>query len=138
MIRSGPKRGSAVHFEGGVGNVGEAVRAVPELGGDELLKERMLRATGDGNVASIGERDERERVLQALRCGHVAGNHGQRSNVELGRIQREEDGNRVVGAGIGVDDDFAGSGGLRCGRGQGGDEATADQEKCECLGRHTH
>ena len=97
----------------------------------------MLRATGDRNVASIGERDECERVLQALRCGHVAGNHGQRSNVELGRIQREENGNRVVGAGIGVDDDFAGSGGLRCGRGEGGDEATADQEKCECLGRHT-
>ena len=35
-------------------DIGEPVLAVPELGGDQFLEERMLGSGGDRNVAAVG------------------------------------------------------------------------------------
>ena len=91
-------------------DVGKAVLAVPELGGDELLRERMLGAVGDGNIAAVGERDHAESILETLRLDYVSGHDGERTDVEFGRVEREHDGHGVVGAGVGIDDDFFGCG----------------------------
>ena len=57
---------------------------MPELGGNEFLKERMLRATGDRNVAAIGKRNHAQSVLEALFGGDVAGNDGNGADIQLG------------------------------------------------------
>ena len=77
---------------------------MPELGGDQLLKQRVLGAAGDENVTAIGERDELQGVFQALLRGHVAGDDGESAHIQLRRIQREKNGERVVGSWVGVDD----------------------------------
>src|SRR5262249_34567465 len=92
--------------------------AVPKLSGDEFLKERMLRATGDGNVATIGERNHAEGILKALLGGYVPGNNSDGANVKLGRIEREHERHGVVGAGVGIENDFL------CGGGSGSRENT--------------
>ena len=76
----------------------------------------MLRAAGNNHVTAIGERDHAQGVVQSLRGGDVAGNHGERAYVQLRRIESEHDGERVVGAGVGVDDDFfsGGKSGASC------------------------
>ncbi len=106
-------------FAGGQLDVGEAVRAVPEFGGDQLLKQRMLGAAGDGNVAAIGEGGELQGVFQALLRGHIAGDDGESADIQFRRIQGEKNGERVVGAGVGIDDYFLGS----CGWIRGGGRA---------------
>jgi hypothetical protein len=102
-------------------DIGEAVAAIPEPGGDEFPEKRMERARGDGNVAAAGEGGELEGVFEALAGGDVAGDDGDGLNLEFGRMQGEKDGESIVGAGIGINDDFAGRGesGLRRGETQG-------------------
>lgn len=88
----------------------KTVLAVPELGGDQLLKERVLGSGSDRNVAAVGEREHAEGVVQALGRDDVSGDHGNGADVELGRVKREHEGQRIIGAGIGVEDDFLGCG----------------------------
>ena len=95
-------------FAGRQFDVGQTILAVPELGRDELLKERMLRPGGDRNVAAVGERNHPQRILQALTGGHVSGDHGDGAHIQFGRIQRQHQGQGVVGTGIGVENDLLG------------------------------
>jgi len=83
---------------------------VPELGGDQLLKERMLSAGGDGDVTAIGQGDHAQGVIETLLGSDVSGDDGDRADVEFGGIEGEHDGHGIVGARVGVDDDLAGSG----------------------------
>ena len=78
----------------------------------------MLGAAGDGNVATIGEGHELECVFKALLRGHVARDDGESAHIQFRRIQREENGKRVVSAGVGINDYFLGS--CRQIRGDGG------------------
>ena len=39
---------------------------MPELRRDQFLVERMLRSAGDRQIAAAGERDDLQRILQAL------------------------------------------------------------------------
>ena len=65
----------------------------------------MLRAGGYGYVAAICYADQFKGVFQPLLAVDVAGNYGERFDFEFGRVQGQEDGHGIVGAGIGVDDD---------------------------------
>ena len=89
-------------------NVAHAVFAVPELRSDLLLKEGMLRASGNGNITTIGEGNEAESVFKALRSGDVSGNNGECADIEFGGVEGQHDGHGVIGAGIGIYDDFPG------------------------------
>ena len=66
----------------------------------------MLRAASYGNVAAVRERNHSQCVFKSLRGDHVSGNNRQRAHIQFRRIQRKHDGNRIVGAGIRVDDYF--------------------------------
>ena len=98
-------------FAGREIDIAQAVFAVPELRGDQLLEKRMLRSGGDGNVATIRERDELHGVFETLRGSDVSGDDGEGADVEFRGVQREHDGHGVVGAGVGINDDFSGLGG---------------------------
>jgi hypothetical protein len=111
-------------FAGGKLDIGEAIFAMPEFSGDELLKKRLLGASGDGNVATIGERNHTKRVLKALFGGDIAGNYGNGANIELGRIEREHESHGIIGAGIGVKDDFLAD----CGGGRSENTSKGDKE----------
>ncbi len=67
----------------------------------------MLRAPGHGQIASTGERNEFQSVFEALLRGDIAGDNRYGAHIELGGIQRQEQGHRIVGAWISVDDDLA-------------------------------
>ncbi len=54
---------------------GEAVLAVPELRGDQLLVERVLRPRRNRDIAASRQGHDLERVLQALCRLHIAGHH---------------------------------------------------------------
>ena len=75
----------------------------------------MLGASGDGDVATVGQRNHAERVFQTLLSSYVAGHDGDSADIELRRVQSQHQGHGVVSAGIGVEDNFLGGG---CGDGQ--------------------
>ena len=83
-------------------HVRQTVLAVPELRGDQLLIQGMLGAARNRNIAASRQRDDLQRVLQALRCFDVTGHHRQSFHLELGRIERQQDRHRVVDARIGI------------------------------------
>ena len=98
----------------GMGRVGErdAVKAglaVDMLGGDELAGKGGIAAGVDRGVAAR-EFDDDAGVLLGEGERHVARDGGEGKDIQLGRGQRKEDGNGVVLAGVGVDDDLAGHG----------------------------
>lgn len=97
-------------FAGREVDIGEAVPAMPELGGDQLLKEGMLCAGGDGDVTAIGQGNQTQGVIETLCASDVSRDDGDRADVELGGIEGKHDGHGIVGARVGVDDDLAGSG----------------------------
>lgn len=66
----------------------------------------MLRAGGNGDLATICQRHHAQRVLQSLTGCDVAGNHGNGANVQFGRIQCQHEGHGIVGARISVEDDL--------------------------------
>jgi len=74
-------------FAGREVDIGEAVPAVPELGGDQLLKERMLSAGGDGDVTAIGQGDHAQGVIETLLGSDVSGDDGDRADVEFGELR---------------------------------------------------
>ena len=85
-------------------DVRQPILPVPELRGDQLLIQRMLRPSRDRNVAAPRQRNDLQRILQSLLRVHVAWHYRQRLHFELRRIQSEDDGHGIVGAWIGVDD----------------------------------
>ncbi len=95
-----------------------------ELGRDQLLKERVLGSGGHGDIAAVGKRNHAQRILQTHLGGNVAGNDRDRADVEFGRVEREHQGQGVVGAGVGVENDLLGSAGgtdQYCGEQRGDD-----------------
>jgi hypothetical protein len=63
----------------------------------------------DRQIGAPGELADLARVLLGQRQRHVAGDHGEREQVQLvRRAERQQDGERVVMAGVAVDDDGAG------------------------------
>jgi hypothetical protein len=73
----------------------------------------MLGAGGNGNIATVGERNHAEGVLQALLRGDIARDNGDGADIELRRIERQHERHGVIGSGIGIKDDSltgAGSG----------------------------
>src|ERR1700722_3680037 len=77
---------------------------MPELGCDQFLKKRAVRAAGNGNVAALCERHHTQSVIQSHLQGDVAWNDGDRSHIQFRRIQCQHNGERVVGSWVGVDD----------------------------------
>ena len=104
MIRSGPKRESALHFDARQLDSGQTILAVPELRRDQLLIQRMLRSAGHRQIASPGERHQLERVLQTLPPVDVAGHDGQRLDFQFGRVQGQQNRHRVIDTRIGIND----------------------------------
>src|SRR5579862_5738879 len=64
----------------------------------------MLCSGGYGNIAAIGKGYEFQRILQALLCGDVAGDDGQRIHLNLRRVECKDDRYCIVGARVGIDD----------------------------------
>jgi hypothetical protein len=95
-------------FAGPELDIRQSVLAVPELGGDQFLKQRVLSSTGHGYVATVGQRYHAERIIQPLSGGHFARHYGDGTDVQLGRVERQHHGHGVVGTGIGVEDDLLG------------------------------
>ena len=91
-------------------DIRQPILAMPELGGDEFLKERMLRSGRDGNVAAVSQRNHPQCVLQSLAGSYVSRDDGDGANVQFRRIQRQHQGQRIVSSGIGVENDFLCSG----------------------------
>ena len=89
-------------------DVGQAVLAVPQLSRDQLLKQRVLCSRGDGDIAAVCERHHPQRILQAHFGGDVARHNGDGADIEFGRSERQHQGKRVIGPGVGVEDDFLG------------------------------
>ena len=72
-----------------------------------LAQERRCGAGEDRDVGSPGELEDAERVRRGLLERLVSGDGGDRRELDLGRGEREEDRDRVVVAGIAVEDDRA-------------------------------
>jgi len=98
-------------FSGRQFDIGEAVLAVPEFRSDQFLEEWMLGSGGDWDVATVGERGHAEGVFESLLGGYIAGDDGDGSNVQFRGIQRQHQSHGVIGAGVGIDDDFPGGAG---------------------------
>ena len=84
----------------------EAVRSVPIGSGDEALKKRMLGAFRYRNVAAIYEGQNSKGVVVAHVGGNIAGDNADPFYIQFGRIDGEKDGEGIVGAGVGINDDF--------------------------------
>jgi hypothetical protein len=95
---------------------------MPEFRGDQFLKQRMLRSSGDGNIAAVSQRHHAQRILQSLLGSDVTGYDGDCTDIQLRRVQRQHQGHGVVGAGIGVEDNFLG--------GAKGRSCERNQEEC--------
>ena len=128
----GAETGVGFAFGRGQFDVGQTILPVPHFGGDQLLRQRMLRTPGDPNVTAAGQGNELKSVLQSLPGDDVAGNHRQGLDFEFGRIQRQQDCHGIVGARIGIND-HAARGGLR---GGGTDEPS--QQEQEDTGAEIH
>src|SRR5438270_13582662 len=89
---------------------------MPELGSDQFLVERMLRATRDWEGAASGQRNDLESIFQTLACIDISGHNRKRFDLEFRRVQGEQDGHGIVDTGIGVNDHPLGR--LRCTRRQ--------------------
>ena len=87
-------------------DIRQSILAMPELGGDQLLKQRMPRSSRHWNIAPLRQRDHPQRVLEPHVGGHVSRDHGDRAHVEFSRVQREHERQRVVRSRVGVKDDL--------------------------------
>jgi hypothetical protein len=73
-------------------DISQAVFSVPELGGDELLRQRVLRSARHRNIAAVGQRRQLERVFEAHLRGHVSRHHRNRLYLHFRRVERQQDG----------------------------------------------
>ena len=88
------------------GGAVQAGRAVHVLGGHELARHRPRAAGIDRDVPPARQFHHLAGVQGRARQRHVAGRRHDAEHLQLGRGQRQQDGDRVVLAGIGVDDDL--------------------------------
>src|SRR5207237_7154921 len=71
----------------------------------QLPPQRAVGACGDRDVSATGELEHLERVAGGLLQRLVAGDGRDTSQLDLGRGEREQNRDRVVVAGVAVDDD---------------------------------
>ena len=76
------------------------------LGGDELAHQRPDRAGKDLDVGPAGQFADFARVLFGQRQRHVARHRGNAQHLQFRARQRQKNGDGIVLAGIGVDDDL--------------------------------
>src|SRR5690242_11325782 len=115
-------------FAGWQFDVRQAILSMPELSGDEFLKQWMLRPRRNWNVTTIRERNHPQRILEPLYRRHIAGNDRDGAHVQLWRVKREHQRHCVVGSGVGIENDFLRSSGSRlCER-----EADQDHSRRPC------
>ena len=76
------------------------------LGGDELAHHRPDRAGIDLDVGPAGQFADFSRILLGQRQGNVARHRGNAQHLQFRARQRQKNGDGVVLAGIGVDDDL--------------------------------
>src|SRR5919201_4679577 len=78
-----------------------------DVGGDEgLTAKRALRAGRDGYVGAADELEHLQRVRARLLQGLVAVDGGDAEQLDLGAREREQKGDRVVVAGVAVENDL--------------------------------
>ena len=106
----GTEAGVGFAFRGRQLNICQPILAVPELSRDQLLIQRMLCPSRHQNVAASGQGDDLQSIFQTLRRGHIARHHGERLNFELRGIQCKQDRHRIIGSGVGIDNDLARAG----------------------------
>jgi hypothetical protein len=80
------------------------------FGRDQRAHQRADRAGKHLRLGSAGQFADLAGVLFRQRQRHIAGNRGDAQHVELGAGERQKDGNRVVLARVGIDDDLASAG----------------------------
>ena len=108
--------------------VAEAARAVRLGRRLERPDERHLAAERDLDVAAAGQLEDRQRVRGDLPRVDVAGDAGDRDQLGLGRGGGVEERERIVDAGIDIEDqrDAVGHAGIRAAqRGRAGDDRDA-------------
>ncbi len=82
--------------------------AMHMLGGDEGAAHGALAAGIDGNILAARELDDLERIAGVLGQRDVAGHRDDAEDIEIGgRGERHEDGDGIVLARVGVDNDLA-------------------------------
>src|SRR5580704_1124184 len=103
--------GDGLGFGFGEIHAAEAVVAVGVFGGDEAANERSGGAGGYGDVGAAGDFNQAQGVGKSERERDVAADWRDGFDVEFGGAEGEEDGDGVVDAGVGVEDDAVGFGG---------------------------
>ncbi len=76
------------------------------LGGDELAHHRPDGAGKDLDLGLAGQFADLAGILLGQRQRHVAGDGGDAEHLQFGARQRQQYGDRIVLAGVGVDDYF--------------------------------
>jgi hypothetical protein len=77
---------------------------MPELGGNQLLIERMLCPARYRKVAAPSKRNDLQSILQTLTPVNISRNNRKRFDLQFGRVQREQDSHRIIDAWISIDD----------------------------------
>jgi len=108
----------------------QAVLAVPELCGYQFLEEWMLRACGYRDVAPVRKRNHPQGVFKALSRSHITRYNRDGANIQFWRVERQHQGHRVIGAGIGIKNDFLRSGRNGDGRGNENKQEKVRQTGC--------
>ena len=83
----------------------EPIGAMTHPARPQRAQQGCERAGGHWQIAAPRGLQDLARVERALRRVHVSRGDGQRLDVQLGRAQREQDRQRIVHAGVSVDDD---------------------------------
>src|SRR4030081_1719590 len=102
----GTEAGINLAFTRGQFNVCQAVLAMPELGCDQFLEKRMQCARSNWNVTPVREGHHSQRVLQTHCRRDVSWHDGDCTDIQLRRVEGEHERQRVVSAGVSVEDDF--------------------------------
>ncbi len=79
----GPEAPIGLAFRGGQIDSGKTIRAVPELGRDQLLIQRVLGSARYQHITSVCQRHKFQGVFQALCCLNVTRHHGQGLDLEF-------------------------------------------------------
>ncbi len=85
----------------------KAVFPVSVSGGDQLALQRLPRTGGHRDVGAAGDFQQPERIRQGQFERHVAGHRRQCFDLQLRRTNRQENRERVIYPGVGIDDHTA-------------------------------
>ena len=108
MMKSTPWRGSSGMV--GSGRSGPSIPglAVHIFGRDQLTNQWPIGAGADGDVAPARQLADHARVAAGQLQRNIAGDGRDAEHLDLGACEGQQDGDGVVLAGIGVDDDGKG------------------------------